>query len=73
MRRTDPHEPEGRPLLGLATTRELLREIEVRAAVGRLEEAWQPLGPTLLRLEQIAAGLQAGLPEQVLEYRTVDS
>jgi len=61
------------PLLGLATTRDMLREIEVRAAIGRLDDEWRPFAPALLRLEQIASGLQAGLPDEVLDYRTVRS
>lgn len=61
------------PLLGLATTREMLVELEVRAGVGRLDPAWKEFTRTLLRMEQIAAGLQVGLPEPVLDYRTVDA
>lgn len=70
---TEAVQPQGEALLGLASTRELLREIEVRAAVGRLDGEQQSYGAALLRLEQIASGLQAGLPEAVLDYRTVGS
>lgn len=61
------------PLLGLATTRELLRELEVRAAVGRLDPGWDLFKAMLLRMEQISAGLQAALPDQVLDSRPVDA
>jgi hypothetical protein len=61
------------PLLGLATTREMLVELEVRAGVGRLDPNWRDFARALLRMEQITSGLQAALPEPVLEYRTVDS
>jgi hypothetical protein len=65
--------PAERALLGLATTREMLEEIEVRAAVGRLDAAWSRHARALLRLEQIASGLRAGLPGEVLDYRTAGS
>lgn len=61
------------PLLGLATTREMLVELEARAGVGRLDPNWRDFARALLRMEQIAAGLQAGLPPVVLDYRTVES
>lgn len=70
---TEAVRPQGEALLGLASTRELLREIEVRAAVGRLDGEQQSYGAALLRLEQIASGLLAGMPQAVLDYRTVGS
>lgn len=59
--------------VGTATTRELLRELEVRAAVGRLDEGWAVAGRLLLRMEQVASTFQTILPEPVLAYRTVGS
>lgn len=62
-----------KPLLGLATTRELLRELEVRAAIGRLDEAWVDHGEKLHVLERATRVFQEALPASVLDYRTVDS
>lgn len=77
VRRTDPSDPQDgefgdRPLLGLATTRELLHELEVRAMVGRLDPAWVGFGDELRWLERFAARAQELMPAPVLEYRTVD-
>lgn len=63
----------GQSLLGLATTRELLRELEVRGAVGVLDERFARHREALRALEHMAARLGASLPRTVLEYRTVDS
>lgn len=61
------------PLLGLATTRELLHELEVRATIGCLDEAWLPHLAKLHMLEYAARYYLRTLPEPVLAYRTVDS
>lgn len=62
----------GNPLLGLATTRELLGEIEARALIGRLDLGMQEHWPALRDLELMVSRSLASLPRPVLEYRTVD-
>lgn len=57
--------------LGLATTKQLLEELQARGqmmAVGRFE----PYRPAFELLESAAARLVEGLPTNVLEYRPVD-
>lgn len=60
-------------MLGLATTRQLLQELEIRATIGCLDHAWLP---HLAKLHVLEYGMRyhlRTLPEPVLAYRTVDS
>src|SRR4051794_20139350 len=59
-----------RPGVGQSSTRELLRELEVRGEVGRLDEDLVLYADALRRLAELAGQLQAQLPRSVLEYRT---
>lgn len=60
-------EPADRPLLGLATTRELLQEIQAR---GETEPRYREEGDMLAIG---AAAILDRLPGSMLDYRTVDS
>ncbi len=55
--------------LGLATTRELLAELETRGAIGRLDEALSRHAQSLRQLEVSARQLRVDLPAAVLDYR----
>jgi hypothetical protein len=59
--------------LGLATTRELLAELQVRGQVGALERRGEPIDYGHDRLDRAASRLLATVPAEVLDYRTVDN
>jgi hypothetical protein len=59
--------------LGLATTRELLREVEVRAATGRLDSELAAHAGALHWLEVQVTQMLVKLPPAVQDYRTVDA
>lgn len=63
----------GDRLLGLATTRELLRELEVRGAAGVLDEGLARHRDALRALEHTSSRLVGLLPAAVLDYRAVGS
>lgn len=54
------------PMLGCATTEQLLQELEVRGRMDMNEEFGHELSSGAQRLARI-------LPKEMLEYRTVDS
>lgn len=60
-------------LLGLATTRELLAELEARAATGVLFDQLSRHRGALRQLEEVVRRLRVDLPPAVLDYRTVDA
>lgn len=59
--------------LGLATTRELLIELETRGAIGALDVALARHREALRQLDEGARRLRMAMPPAVLDYRTVDS
>ncbi len=60
------------PQLGLATTGQMLQELEARGAIGMLDDSMIPQRGALRMLDEVARRLQASLPPAVLDYRTVD-
>ena len=58
---------EDQPLLGLATTRELLEEIQAR---GECEHEREIIG---VMMAGAAGWMLKTLPDEMLSYRTVDS
>lgn len=65
--------PDGfEPLLGLATTRQLLEELKARGHMAALDDADDGHCTAALNLEAIATELlEVDLPAAMLDYRTV--
>lgn len=59
------------PLLGLATTRQLLEELKTRGEISALA-TFEPYRPAYERLAEQTSILIEGLPSNVLDYQTVN-
>lgn len=64
---------DGEARLGLATTRELLIELEARGASGALDVELSRHREALRQLDEGARRLRMAMPPVVLDYRAVDS
>lgn len=62
---------QNQPLLGLATTRDLLTELAARGRVSRTDPNHVHLHSGALELEERATQLLRALPGSLLDYRTV--